>query len=137
VGLIHLDAGILISFLDGDDAHHAAARQLLAEALDAGDRLAMASSAFAECLVEPARRGPADIQTVRNLVDRVPVAVIPLDVEVATVAARLRAKHRAIRLPDAIVIATAIVDRADQLATTDRRWPSARALGLKATLRKI
>jgi predicted nucleic acid-binding protein len=83
VGLIHLDAGVLIGFLNGDDARHPAARQLLAEALDAGDRLAMASSAFAECLVEPARRGPADIQTVRNLVDRVPIEVIPLDVEIA------------------------------------------------------
>jgi predicted nucleic acid-binding protein len=134
VGLIHLDAGVLIGVLDGNDVHHEAARQVLAGALHAGDRLAMAASAFAECLVGPARRGAADIRTVRNLVERLPVAVIPLDVEVAVAAARLRAAHRTFRLPDALVIATAIEDGADQLVTTDRRWPTARALKLKATL---
>jgi predicted nucleic acid-binding protein len=137
VGLIHVDAGVLIGFLDGDDIHHQAARTMLAEALRNGDRLAMASSASAECLVGPARRGDAEIQTVRGLFERLPISIIPLDLETAIVAARLRATHRALRLPDALVIATAIEDAADQLVTTDRRWPTARALKLKAALRHL
>jgi predicted nucleic acid-binding protein len=134
VALIHLDAGVLIGLLDGSDVHHEAARDKFTDALHAGDQLAMAASAFAECLVGPARRGAADIRTVRNLVERLPISIIPLDVEIATAAARLRATHRALRLPDALVIATAIEAAADQLITTDRNWPSARALKLKATL---
>jgi predicted nucleic acid-binding protein len=134
VGLIHLDAGVLIGFLDGSDVHHEAARDVFAGALQAGEQLAMAASAFAEILLGPARRGAADIRTVRNLADRLPIEIIPLDVEIATTAARLRAAHRTLRLPDALVIATAIEAAADRLLTTDRKWPTARTLGLKATL---
>jgi predicted nucleic acid-binding protein len=137
VGLIHLDAGVIIGLLDGNDAHHEAAREVLADAVHAGDRLAMAASALAECLVGPARRGDAEVRTVRNLVERLPISIIPLDVEIATAAARLRAAHRSLRLPDALVIATAIEDAADQLVTTDRKWPTARALKLKATLKHL
>lgn len=134
MGLIHLDAGVIIGFLDGNDAHHQAARAVLDHALQNGDRLAMASSAFAECLVGPARRGDAEIQTVRDLFERLPISVIALDLEIAVVAARLRARHRALRVPDALVIATAIEGPADQLVTTDRRWPTARALKLNTAL---
>jgi predicted nucleic acid-binding protein len=134
VGLIHLDAGVIIGFLDRNDVHHDAAREVLADALHAGDRLAMASSAFAECLVGPARRGDTEIQIVRELVDRVPISIIPLDVAIATAAARLRAAHPSLRLPDALVIATAIENGADELVTTDRKWPTAKALKFKATL---
>lgn len=137
MGLIHLDAGVIIGFLDGDDAHHAAARKVLADALQAGDRLAIASSAFAECLVGPARRGEAEVRTVRNLIERLPISVIALDVEIATTAARLRATHRSLRLPDALVIATAIEDAADLLVTTDRKWPTATALKLKPALKHL
>lgn len=137
MGLIHLDAGVIIGFLDGNDAHHQAAQTMLAEVLRDGHRLAMASSAFAECLVGPARRGEAEIQTVRSMFERLPISVIPLDLETAIVAARLRTKHRALRLPDALVIATAIEDAADQLVTTDRKWPTARVLKLKAAVRHL
>jgi predicted nucleic acid-binding protein len=137
VGLIHLDAGVVIGFLDRNDVHHDAAREVLADALHAGDRLAMASSAFAECLVGPARLGDTEIQIVRELVDRLPISIVPLDVGIATGAARLRAAHPSLRLPDALVIATAIEDGADELVTTDRKWPTARALKFKATLKHL
>jgi predicted nucleic acid-binding protein len=128
VGLIHLDAGVIIGFLDAGDAHHQKSRAALASALQNGDRLALAASALAECLVGPARQGEPAVHTVRNLVNRLPVSIISLDVDIAAVAARLRAKHRALRLPDALVIATAIEQAADHLITTDRNWPTARAL---------
>ena len=94
----------------------------------------MAASALAECLVGPARRGDAAINTVRDVVDRLPIAVIALDIEVAIMAARLRASHRSLRLPDALVIATAIEGAANRLITTDRRWPAARALKLNTAI---
>ena len=48
MGLIHLDAGVIIGFLDGDDTHHDTARAALSKALDHGDRLSIAASALAE-----------------------------------------------------------------------------------------
>jgi predicted nucleic acid-binding protein len=137
VGLIHLDAGVIIGLLDGDDAHHAAARSTIAAAVESGDHLAIAASAVAECLVGPARRGGNSIATVHALFERMPVTIIPLDLAVATAAARLRARLRALRLPDALVIATAAEHDADQLVTTDGKWPSAETLNIRAAIKHI
>jgi predicted nucleic acid-binding protein len=137
VALIHLDAGVLIGFLDAHDAHHPAARRSIAEALDRGDRLAMAASAWAECLVAPAGRGDDAVDLVHDLRRRLPLEIVSLDVDIATAAARLRARHRSLRLPAALVIATATVVRADDLVTTDRRWPTESSLRLPAMLRTL
>ena len=52
----------------------------------------------------------------------VPVDTVLLDEEVAVETATLRASLGArLRLPDAMVIATAIILDADRLVTTDRR----------------
>ena len=130
MGLIHIDAGVIIGFLDTDDAHHASARRQLAEAAEGNQQLAIAASAIAECLVAPARRGEAEIQIALELMNRLPISVIHLDAATATQAARLRARHRSLRLPDALVIATAASAGADQLVTTDHRWPSSGDMGL-------
>ena len=137
MGLIHLDAGVIIGFLDASDAHHQTSRAALADALQHSDHLALAASALAESLVGPARRGEPAVQAVRNLVNRLPISIIPLDVEIATTAARLRAAHRALRLPDALVIATAIEQAADHLITTDRKWPTAKALKYKGIITRL
>ena len=130
MGLIQVDAGVIIGFLDADDAHHSAARRILAEAVNSNHQLAIAASALAECLVAPARRGEAEIEIALDLMDRLPIAVIQLDAAIAAQAARLRAGHRSLRLPDALVIATAQTSGADQLVTTDRRWPDPEEMGL-------
>ena len=137
MGLIHLDAGVVIGFLDRDDAHHENALVVLTAALRARDRLAMAASAFAECLVGPALRGDKAVAKVRELVERFPIAIVALDIEAAIVAARLRAAHKGLRLPDALVIATATNAAANQLITTDRRWPTAKALQLKTLITQL
>ncbi len=130
MALIHLDAGVVIGLLDADDAHHVAATSALAAGRLAGDRLAMAASAFAECLVGPARSGEQAVRVVKELFDRLPIEIVDLDAETAILAASLRARHRALRLPDALVIATATRRSADRLLTTDRGWPPGRELGL-------
>ena len=137
MGLIHLDAGVLIGFLDGADVHHDKARERIADALQASDQLEVAASAVAECLVGPARRGNAAISTVHALIERLPITVVPLDLGIATAAARIRASHRSLRLPDALVIATALERGADELVTTDRKWPTARALKLGGKVTRL
>lgn len=137
MGLTHLDAGVIIAFLDADDAHHDAARSALANALDNTERLALAASALAECLVGPARTGPKAVEVVRTLIERLPASVVDLDADIAAQAAGLRAGHRSLKLPDALVLATAEQSGADQLITTDRRWPTAKAMKLNVSVRQL
>ena len=137
MGLIHLDAGVIIGFLDGDDVHHNAARAALAGALENGDSLSIAASALAESLVGPARSGPPAVELVRAVIDRLPVWVVGLDEEIATQAAVLRARHRTLKLPDALVIATADISGADRLITTDRKWPTAKAMKLTVEIEEL
>lgn len=137
MGLTHLDAGVIIAFLDGADAHHNAARSALSTSLDNAERLAIAASALAECLVGPARRSTKAVELVRTVIDRLPVSVVHLDEEIATQAAMLRARHRSLKLPDALVIATAEHSSADRLITTDRKWPTAKAMKLTVSIEQI
>jgi predicted nucleic acid-binding protein len=125
VGLTVLDAGVVIAILDASDLHHAAAAEAVAGALERGDILVLPSSAYAECLVAPYRRRPEAVATVDSFVDALPARVEPASRAIASAAAELRARYAgALRLPDALVVATAIVVGADRLITTDARWPA-------------
>lgn len=125
MALTVLDAGVLIAVLDGGDAHHLAAEDALREAFAAGDDLVVPASAYAECLVAPLRRGPEAAAVVDDLLDALPARIVPISRGIARAAAELRAGHgRVLRLPDALVVATAMDLRADRLLTTDARWPS-------------
>lgn len=137
MGLTVLDAGLVIGVLDRDDAHHEGAHAALDEALTRNDTLALPASAFAETLVGPSRRGPEAVAVVQELIERLPIEIIALNVDVAVAAAALRARHKSLKLPDALVIATAGTLDADLLLTTDRRWPSRRRLELRAEVRCI
>lgn len=119
-----LDAGVLIAVLNADDAHHDRARQAVAAARDRSDRLVVPASAYAEILVAPLRQDPASGDLVDEFLEALPASVEPATREIARRAALLRASHGSrLRLPDALVVATAIVLDADRVVTTDRRWP--------------
>ncbi len=137
MGLTVIDAGVIIGFLDANDSHHLEAHAALDDARSRNDRLVLPASAFAEVLVGPSRRGPAAVAAVRGLVERVPIDVEPLDLEIAMLAAAVRAQHRSIKLPDALVIATASHIDADHLITTDRTWPPRSTLKLRASISEI
>ena len=137
MGLTHLDAGVIIGFLDGDDSHHDTARAALSNALEEGDHLFIAASALAECLVGPARRSAKAIQLVRTVMHRLPVCVVDLDEQIATQAAVLRARHSTLKPPDALVIATSATSGADRLITTDRKWPTTKTMKLDLIVEQI
>ena len=119
-----LDAGVLIAILNSEDAHHEHAREALSAARDRGDRLTVPASAYAEILVAPLRQGAAGGDAVDAFLDALPVSVEPATREIARRAAELRARHGArLRLPDALVVATAVVLDARRVVTTDARWP--------------
>jgi predicted nucleic acid-binding protein len=135
VGLTVADAGVVIAYLDPSDAHAAAASVALLDARARLDRIVLPISAYSECLVEPTRRGPDALNLVQEAVAEYPLELTPISVEVAEAAARLRAAHGPrLRLPDALVVATAQVLDADRLVTTDHRWPDAATLPFRGEL---
>ncbi len=137
MGLTVLDAGIVIAVLDADDVHHDGARRAVAETAAAGDELVLPASALAETLVHPARRGPDAVARVEDFLAAMPIHVYPLSRDVAREAALVRARHPRLKLPDALVIASATALDADRLVTTDRRWPRRSELGLRATMVQV
>lgn len=134
MGVIHIDTGVFIALLDSDDVHHDVATTFWTSSRVRGDRIAMSATAFAECLIKPFRDNPKTVTSVRDLFRRIPIEIVQLDEVVAEKAAELRASQPSLRLPDAMVIASAIVGNADQLVTTDRKWPTAQKLGYSGAI---
>jgi predicted nucleic acid-binding protein len=120
MALVVIDASVLIAFVDAGDRHHLAA----ARTLEAGhvDELILPASAYAEILVGPYRHGPDSVARAERLVSEIPLRVAPLTREIARAAAQLRAQHRSLGLPDALVLATGHVLDAVRILTADRAW---------------
>ncbi|WP_419840187.1 type II toxin-antitoxin system VapC family toxin [Candidatus Poriferisodalis sp.] len=123
-GLVIVDAGVVIGHLDRANPHHHAATRALSEAALTAERLMLPLTAFAECLVYPAQAGDDAASRFEAALGAIPIGILDADVATARCAAGLRANHRSVKLPDAFVIATAIVHGADVLLTTDRGWPN-------------
>lgn len=123
MALTVVDAGVVIAILDSSDTHHQPARMALGTARERGDDLILPAAAYAEVLVVPHRSGSEAVAVVDRFLDALPMRVEPVDRAIAGRAAQLRATRSSLRLPDALVIATALQLRAGRLLTTDRRWP--------------
>ena len=100
--MIVLDASVLIAHLDGDDAHHAQATDLLLEAVD--EPLAASPLTVAEVLVGPARAGRAELA--EGALRELGVEVVPLDPDASRDLAELRVRTQ-LRLPDCGVLLAA------------------------------
>jgi predicted nucleic acid-binding protein len=114
-----LDASVLIALLDEKDVGRTVARAAVAESRRDHDLL-IPVTAFSESIVAPYRRSKRDGQRAEaaltalgNLVD--------VTRDIGSRAAQLRAT-RQIKLPDALILATAMQVAAGQILTLDRRW---------------
>lgn len=124
MGLTVLDSGVVIAILDGNDAHHSAALSAVAAAIKRQDVIVLPVSAYAEAHVTPSRNGPRSIATFDGFIDALPARVEPVSRAIGAAAAGLRARHGpSLKLPDALVVATAHVLKADRVVTTDQGWP--------------
>lgn len=121
MGSLALDASAVIALLSAADPHHERAIVEFGGASDRNDDLSMASCAYSEILVHALRQQRGD--DVDRLVDRLRIEVVALDRAIARRAAELRAVHRTLRLPDALVLATAQLCEA-RLLTFDERLRS-------------
>ncbi len=116
-----VDSGVLIALLDDTDIHHAASSSAIVSALRQGHSLAIAATTLAEILVRPYSVGDQAVSRCLNAIDRLPIAVIDLDRAISMKAAELRATIPGMRLPDATIVATAVVSSASALLTTDAK----------------
>jgi predicted nucleic acid-binding protein len=120
VALVVLDASIVIAFLDPDDDLHVGAVEALTE--HQHDELLIPVSAYGEILVGPYRRGDEAVVQVEAFLTDFAIRIEPLTPAIARAAARLRSASRNLRLPDALVLATADALEAESVLTGDESW---------------
>jgi len=120
VALVVLDASVVIAFLDPDDALHESAVDALAE--HQHDDLVASASVYAEILVGPFRKGAQAVAAVEAFLEDFAVRIEPITPPIARAAARLRGGSKRVRLPDALVLATADEVGADAVLTGDDSW---------------
>jgi predicted nucleic acid-binding protein len=113
-----LDASVLIALLDTADTHHKRAIDDVEAADQEGRQLLLPASAYSETLVAFARARRLD--EARQAITGMGVTVVSLTDTIAERAAQLRARHDRLRLPDAIVLATA-QELAGSVLSYDRR----------------
>ncbi len=118
MGPLILDASVLIGLLDDADTHHQRAVNDVEAADVASMDLVAPASAYSEAMVAFAR--VARIRDAREAIAAMGIRVSPLDARTAGRAAELRAHHDRLRLPDAIVLATAR-ELGGQLLSYDER----------------
>ncbi len=112
-----LDASVLIGLLDAGDAHHEQAVEDVDQADSGGTALLAPASAYSEALVAFARANR--VADARYAIGAMGITVVPMNQAIAERAAEIRARNERLRLPDAIVLATARELSADLLTYDD------------------
>jgi predicted nucleic acid-binding protein len=113
-----LDASVLIGLLDTADAHHDRAIDDVEAADREGRQLLLPASAYSETLVAFARAHR--LEEARRAITAMGITIVSLADTIAERAAELRAHYTRLRLPDAIVLATA-QEMGGSLLSYDRR----------------
>jgi predicted nucleic acid-binding protein len=108
LGLTVIDTSLVIAYADTSDSLHEAAHKAIRQAGSA-DELAISLITYAEILVGVFRRGGGSAEAVERFLADTGLRLQPVTQVVAALAARLRAKHAALRSPDAMILATAEV----------------------------
>lgn len=125
---VALDAHAIVGFLDRSDALHESATKLIGETV-ADDSLVASAVTLAE-LLTGAMLGHHDERILRGFFTELVASVVPIDAEVAEAAALLRSRSR-LRMPDALVLATATMrPEVSALITGDDRIAKAGGRGL-------
>jgi predicted nucleic acid-binding protein len=117
-----VDSSVILGLFDPQDALHAVATMAVRSARDAGHAFVLPASVLAEVLVGAARRGTAELELRHLQVIKAFGSPHGIDERTAVVAAAWRARHASLRLPDALVLATADIVGADAVLTGDKRW---------------
>jgi len=129
-----LDSDAVIGFLDRDDALHAAADAAVRDVMDE-HRILVSAVTYAEVMTG-AGLGHHDEAAVGGFFAELISAILPVDVPVADRAAEFRARFRSLRMPDALILASADTEASvDLIITGDRQI--AEVSGLSCTVRLL
>lgn len=129
-----LDSGVVVGFLDRQDALHDAADAAVRE-LVRGQRLVASVVTYAEVLTG-ARLGHHNEDDVTGFFTGLLSGVLPVDVAVADKAVDLRSSFKSLRMPDALILATAETDpEVDLIVTGDQQLT--RVSGLRVDVRLL
>ncbi len=131
MAVVLLDSVTIVAYLDATNVFHAAADQAVAAAAAEHQLIASAIN-YAE-LLTGAKLGHHDEQIVRGFFSELVSEVVPVGLEVAERASELRGAMRSLRLPDALVIATADL-HADLLVGADDQWAKIKGLSCELSL---
>jgi predicted nucleic acid-binding protein len=116
-----LDTTALIAYLEGGQSVSAVTGHIMDVYVKSGrNRALVPTMAAMELLVKPVVHG-ADANVLAFLTNTPNLEVVDIDLSIAHEAAKLRA-HRGFRPPDALIVATGIMTRADFLVTNDVAW---------------
>jgi predicted nucleic acid-binding protein len=131
VGVGLLDTSAVVGFLDRGDAFHRDAVVQIEELLRAGTRLAVSAITWSETL-SGALQGHQSEEAVREFFEDLSIVVLAVDRTIAERAAVLQAAYaasakrrerRRLPTPDALILATALVDDdIDVVIGADAQW---------------
>jgi predicted nucleic acid-binding protein len=128
-----LDSDAVVGFLDRDDALHAAADAAVREAIGE-HRILVSAVTYAEVMTG-ARLGHHDEAAVGGFFAELISAILPVDVPVADRAAELRSRFRSLRMPDALILASAEIEASvDLIVTGDQQIAKVSGLGCAVRL---
>jgi predicted nucleic acid-binding protein len=112
--IITLDAGVIIAMLNEQDTHHEWATRLLIDCSEAD--FVMPALTYAECLIRPTQAD--QVHGFLSNIAGLGLRIVDLTAQGAFGVARVRAETK-LRMPDAVVLSTAL-DESAWIATTDK-----------------
>lgn len=128
-----LDSDAVVGFLDRKDVLHDVANTAI-RGLIRDQRLLVSVVTYAEVLTG-ARLGHHDEDQVTGFFSSLISEVLPVDVAAADMAAELRSRRKALRMPDALILATAeIHPEIDLIVTGDVQMAKVSGLCCKVHL---
>ncbi len=125
---ILVDTSVALAYLTGTERASAAAEKLFDAFIATGrNPAALSTVTVGEILVRPFRAGPSAVATAEGFLRHFgEIRLIDVSYEVAREAARIRART-GLRMPDALVIASALTSDIEIVVTNDHAWAQAAA----------
>jgi predicted nucleic acid-binding protein len=120
-----IDTSVVLAYLAGGEPTSQAATELFDSMLATGrNRASLSMVTVSEILVRPFRRGQSAVATAEGFLQHfADVRLVPVTYDIAREAARLRAVAE-LRMPDSLIVASALVEGVDVIVTNDRSWRS-------------
>lgn len=121
---VFLDTSTCIAYHSTSELVHPLARHLFRRIADEADPLVgyLSVVTASELLIRPIRAGGPDLSFMHTFLRGFPnLQVLPFDLDVALETASVRAVSR-LAMPDAILVATALLSGCEAVITNDREW---------------